>query len=564
MQNFIQQFEFVFSNKYPQSQNLIHRMRFKMAIIISNIRLNLNDDENVAFEFARKKLRVTENLIERKYIYKKSLDARHKANIFFVVSVVIELYKNESEIVKAISDSFVTYKEKEELHFLSGEKPLENPIIIAGFGPAGIFAAYTLSELGYKIIVFERGSDIDNRVEAVEKFWNNGILNEKTNVQFGEGGAGTFSDGKLTTRISDSRCDYILNEFVKNGAPKDILTNSKPHIGTDKLRGVIKSMREKIIRNGGEIYFNSCISDITVKNNAVYSVKIEDKEIRTDNLILAIGHSARDTFTMLLNKGIAIENKNFSVGLRIEQLQKTIDKGLYGELAGHKKLPQGEYQLSHRLKDRCVYTFCMCPGGFVVPSSSTENSVVTNGMSEHSRNGKNANSALVVSVDSNDFGTAPLAGMQFQQQLENKAFTIGGGCYKAPAMTVGEFLNGKNNKLAVNSVEPSYSLGVQAADFNDMFSKPIVDMLKLGLKSFNSKLNGFANEDGILTGVESRTSSPVRIIRNEEFSSISLQGLYPCGEGAGYAGGIMSAAADGIKVAQKLASIYKHGGKYEF
>ncbi len=527
-----------------------------MSIIVSNIRISLNDEDDIAFEIARKRLRITDSLIEKKYIYKKSLDARHRGNISFVVSVVIDLFKNESEIVKAISDTFVTYKEKSALEFVKGKDVLENPIIIAGFGPAGIFCAYILSELGYKTIVFERGGDIDSRVDAVNNFWSNAILDEQTNVQFGEGGAGTFSDGKLTTRISDSRCDYVLREFVNNGAPQDILQNSKPHIGTDKLRGVIKSMRKRIIDNGGKVYFNSQISDITIKNNAIYSVTVDDNKVRTDNLVLAIGHSARDTFEMLLRKEIAIENKSFSVGVRVEQLQSTIDTGLYGELAGHKKLPQGEYQLSHRLRDRCVYTFCMCPGGFVVPSSSSPNSIVTNGMSEHARDGANANSALVVSVDSNDFGDSPLAGMKFQQQLEQSAFNLGGKNYKAPAMTIKEFMSNEN-KLKINTVEPSYSLGVTGVDFNTIFSKSITDMLKIGLRNFDTKIKGFAKDDGILTGVETRTSSPIRIIRNDNFNSINIAGLYPCGEGAGYAGGIMSAAVDGIKVAQKIISIYK-------
>lgn len=527
-----------------------------MSIIISNIRISLNDEDEVAFEIARKKLRITNSLIEKKYIYKKSLDARHRGNVSFVVSVVVDLFKNESEIVKAISDTFVTYKKKDKLEFEMGTSLLENPIVIAGFGPAGLFAAYTLSSLGYKTIVFERGGNIDDRVEAVNNFWKNAILNEETNVQFGEGGAGTFSDGKLTTRISDSRCEYVLNEFVKNGAPHDILQNSKPHIGTDKLRGVIKSMRERIIANGGEIHFNSQISDVTIVNHHIHSVTVNGQEIRTDNLILAVGHSARDTFKMLLSKGIAIENKGFSVGLRVEQLQSTIDKGLYGDLAGHPKLPQGEYQLSHKMGNRCVYTFCMCPGGFVVPSSSTPDSVVTNGMSEHARDGANANSALAVSVDKNDFGDAPLAGMEFQQELEKKAFLLGGSNYQAPAMTINEFLSNEN-RLKLNSVEPSYSLGVKSTDFNNIFSKNMMDMFKIGLRNFDSKLKGFAKEDGILTGVETRTSSPIRIMRNDEFCSINVTGLYPCGEGAGYAGGIISAAVDGIKVAEQLISVYK-------
>lgn len=527
-----------------------------MSIIISNIRLGIDEPEQSAIDFAINKIKVPNAQIRKSYIYKKSLDARKKSNVTFVASVVVELYEKEAEIAQSISDPFVKYKEQDNISFDSGSKKLENPIIIIGFGPSGIFAGHTLAKLGYKPIVFEQGDDVDKRVDAVNQFWINGTLNKKSNVQFGEGGAGTFSDGKLTTRISDSRCDYILEQFVKHGASEEILKNSKPHIGTDKLRGIIKSIRQEIISLDGQVHFNRALTDIVIKNGAVHSVVIDDEEIRTDNIILAIGHSSRETFKMILDKGITLENKSFSVGVRVEQLQTTIDKGLYGDLAGHKNLPQGEYQLSHRYNGRGVYTFCMCPGGFVIPSSSSENTIVTNGMSKNARNGSNANSALVVSVDENDYGTAPLAGMYFQQQLEQKAFTLGGNDYKAPATTVKEFLGNKNS-ININSVKPTYSLGVVGTNFNEIFPESIMKMLRLGLYNFDRKLNGFSADDGIITGVETRTSSPIRILRDENFNSINVKGLYPCGEGAGYAGGIMSAAVDGIKISQKIASIYK-------
>jgi len=527
-----------------------------MSIVISNIRIGIDEPEQSAIDFAINKIKVSQTQIKKTYIYKKSLDARKKGNITFIASVVVDLYEKEPEIARSISDPFVKYKESNSIDFECGSDKLENPVIIIGFGPSGIFAAHTLAKLGYKPIVFEQGDCVDKRVDAVNKFWQNGILNPKSNVQFGEGGAGTFSDGKLTTRISDNRCDYVLEQFVKHGASEEIMKNAKPHIGTDKLRGIIKSIRQEIIALGGQVHFNRTLTDIVIKNNSVYSVVIDDEEIRTDNIILAIGHSSRETFKMILNKGIMLENKSFSVGVRIEQLQTTIDKGLYGDLAGHKSLPQGEYQLSHKYNGRGVYTFCMCPGGFVIPSGSSENTIVTNGMSKNARDGVNANSALVVSVDENDYGEEPLAGMYFQQQLEQKAFALGGNNYKAPAITVKEFLGNKNS-IKISKVIPTYSLGVTGADFNNIFPESIMKMLKLGLYNFDRKLSGFSADDGIITGVETRTSSPIRILRNDNFCSVNIKGLYPCGEGAGYAGGIMSAAVDGIKISQKIASIYK-------
>lgn len=527
-----------------------------MSIIVSNLRIGIDQSNDVAIYAAYKKLRIKSDMVKKTEVYKKSLDARKKTNPTFVMSLMIDLFENEAEIVKAAADSSVILHEKPQLEFKVGTEPLENPIIIIGFGPAGIFAAHTLASLGYRPIVFEKGGDVDSRVEAVNDFWLHGRLNAQSNVQFGEGGAGTFSDGKLTTRISDSRCDYILEQLVKNGAPKEILSTAKPHIGTDKLRGVIKAMRKDIIKKGGRVYFNKNLQDIIIENNAVHAVIVDNQEIRTDNLILAVGHSSREVFSMLLKKQVAVEAKSFSVGVRIEQLQATINKGLYGDLSEHKELQKGDYQLSHKCGDRCVYTFCMCPGGFVVPSSSTIDSVVTNGMSEHSRDGANANSALVVSVSPADFGKNPLSGVEFQQQLEQLAYKKAGGNYKAPAMTVNEFMSGSGT-LNLKNVEPSYSLGVTGVNFGEIFPDYITKMLRMGLQVFDSKLKGFAAGDGVLTGVETRTSSPIRILRNSEFTSITTKGLYPCGEGAGYAGGIISAAIDGINIAQHLISQYK-------
>lgn len=527
-----------------------------MPIVVSNIRIDLNDSDAVAIKIATYTLKVNTGDISKAYIYKKSLDARRKGSVSFVVSVVINLFKNEDEIVKTISNPFVSYKEEKKLDFKVGDKLLENDVVVIGFGPAGIFASHLLSKMGYNPVIFDRGSSIANRVNSINNFWENGILDCNDNVQFGEGGAGAFSDGKLTTRISDARCEYILNQFIKNGAPEEINSTAKPHIGTDNLREVIKSMREEIIANGAKIHFNSFVEDIIIKDSKVYAVVVDGQEIRTDNVILAIGHSARDTFQKLFDKNIAIESKGFSVGLRIEQLQSTIDKGLYGDLAGHKSLPKGEYQLSHKWNNNSVYTFCMCPGGVVVPASSSENTVVVNGMSEYKRDGKNANSAIAVAVDKTDYGNHPLDGMKFQHNLENLAFKTGGGNYKAPVMTVGDFLHKKSN-FKLGKVEPSYAIGVTPTNFDNIFPQKITDMMRLGIQRFDGKLKGFADNDGILTGVETRTSSPIRILRNENFCSMNVGGLYPCGEGAGYAGGIMSAAVDGMKVAEQIISQYK-------
>lgn len=529
-----------------------------MALIVSNLRLSLGEDEAQAISAAKKRLGIREEQIVRASICKKSLDARHRDQICFAVSVAIELVKEETEAAYAASAPFVSWKPQEALQFSHGSRKPDAPIVVAGFGPAGIFAAHTLAMHGYRPVVFERGGDVNERAQAVERFWRDGVLDSNMNVQFGEGGAGTFSDGKLTTRISDSRCGYVLEQLVRHGAPPEIRTLAKPHIGTDRLRAVIASLREEILQLGGQVRFHSTITDFRTEKGRLCSVTANGEEFSAAGLVLAVGHSARDTFRMLAEKQVAMENKSFSVGVRIEQLQSTIDQGLYGKLAGHPALPKGEYQLSHRRGERCVYTFCMCPGGYVVPSSSMADTVVTNGMSEHARDGKNANSALVVSVGPEEYGTSLLAGMEFQQSLEERAFQLGGGGYRAPAMSVREFLKG-GGLLHEGKVTPSYSLGVTGVDFSQLFPPDIIEMLRLGLLQFDRKLPGFADGDGILTGVETRTSSPIRILRSEELSSLSIQGLYPCGEGAGYAGGIVSAAVDGVRIAQRIISEFAPG-----
>jgi uncharacterized FAD-dependent dehydrogenase len=437
-------------------------------------------------------------------------------------------------------------------------------IVIAGFGPAGMFAGLILAENDYKPLILERGDSMSERVEAVKCFWNSGILDTNTNVQFGEGGAGTFSDGKLTTRINDNRVRYVLETFVKYGAPPEILRSAKPHIGTDKLQEVVQNIRERIIALGGEVRFNSTVTDIEVRNSRIRSVKVNNAYTETsDALILAIGHSAGDTFEMLKNRGALMSAKPFSVGVRIEHKQSDLNNALYGTvIERYKDLPVGEYQLSKRIKtpdgDRAVYTFCMCPGGIVVPAQSEENTIVINGMSYHARSNENANAALCVSVNPSDYvseyGNSPLAGLAFTRAIERKAYELTGG-YAAPASTVQGFLNGAPT-LSGASVTPSYALGVAECDFRKLFPPFVTDMLAAGIYDFSKKLRVYGDGGAVMTAPETRTSSPVRIERQENLQAVGITGLYPGGEGAGYAGGIVSAAVDGIKCAQMLALEY--------
>lgn len=520
-----------------------------MSVIVSSIKLTLSENENVAIEKAIALLGVKKSEIRDYCISKVSLDARAH-NVKFVYSVTFNLNINEKNLVLKKNSPQIRYKENNKLK-IENNRTFSKPPVVVGFGPAGMFCALILARCGCSPIVLERGDNVDNRVKSVENFWRNGVLDVCTNVQFGEGGAGTFSDGKLTTRINDERCDYVLNALVSFGAPDEILYKSKPHIGTDNLRSIVKSIRNEIEKLGGKVLFLTKLEDVEFKNNKVVAVKTNKGTIETEDVVLAIGHSARDTFEMLLSKGILIEPKPFSVGIRVEHLQENINRGLYGKYADSPKLPKGEYQLSHIENGRGVYTFCMCPGGQVVAAASEEDTVVVNGMSQFSRNGENANSAVVVNVDSRDFENGPLGGMYFQRKLENLAFKEGGAKYKAPCQTLDCFLEGKTG-ANFSKVVPTYPIGVKESNFETVLPKHVVDMLKIGFKQFDKKISGFASSDTVLTGVETRTSSPVRITRNEKFCAVGFNGLYPCAEGAGYAGGIMSAAVDGIRVAQSI------------
>ena len=527
----------------------------KMPIIVSEIRISPNEPKEKAFARALSELglRRYENVSTR--ISKISVDARHKDNVQLVCSVAVSC-DEEEKIFERKKAKNITLRKIAPDKIPALKKPPETRPVIIGFGPAGMFAGLYLARAGAKPVIFERGAQIDERAAAVEEYWGGGKLRPDANVQFGEGGAGTFSDGKLTTRINDPRCDFVLKELESHGAPEEILVKAKPHIGTDRLRNVVKNIRKEIIALGGEVHFMTPVTDIGIKDGKVRSVTVNGAQIPAENVILAAGHSARDTFAMLNSKGVLMEAKPFSVGARIEHLQSDIDRAQYGDFAGNSALWAAEYQLSYKVDGRCAYTFCMCPGGYVVPAEDHSEAIVTNGMSCFARDGKNANAAVVCSVSAEDFGGDPFKAMAFQERLEHKGFAMGGG--KAPAQTVGSFLNGGASRFG--RVEPTYARGVAEADLRKLFPAEITSVLQKGLLSFDRKLAGFAAADAVLTGPETRTSSPVRISRGaDSLEALGADGLYPCAEGAGYAGGIMSAAVDGLRCAEKVLKKYREG-----
>ncbi len=520
-----------------------------MAIIVSSIKA-LSGKE--AIERAIKKLNISARDIENAEIYKVSKDARKK-QLSLVYSISLSLYdkKKESRLAKNLGYSL---KSEEGISIPSeGTEKLFSRPVIAGFGPAGMFAALFLSKMGYRPIVIEKGADMDKRVKICEEFFSGGAFSERTNVQFGEGGAGTFSDGKLTTRINDPLCREVLKIFYEMGADEKILYEAKPHIGSDKLREIVKNIRFEIIKNGGEVIFENSLKEIRTNLGAIKSIITDKGEIPCEALILATGHSARDIFHYLYESGIALSSKPFSVGVRIEHRREDINRAMFGEGYDEALFGAAEYQLSLREKDRAVYSFCMCPGGVVVPASSEEGHLVVNGMSFSERNLENSNSALAVSVSAEDFSGGIMAPLMFQRELEKKAYILGTGKYFAPIEYVGSFLG----KPIENKVNPSYSIGVTEVNLREILPLFVSDYLDMGIRHFENKIKGFSSGGAVLTGVETRTSSPLRIDRNELRESITLRGLYPCGEGAGYAGGIMSAAVDGIKTAFKIIERYK-------
>ena len=529
-------------------------------IRINEIKLPLDADKNDLLVSAAKLLKIPAEKIKSLAIAKKSLDSRKKSNLFFVYSVDVEINGNEQKILQksGCKKAFIT----EPFKYVLPENNRRSSLrpVVAGFGPGGMFAALTLARAGAQPIVLERGPDVETRQKDVDLFWQNKKLNESSNVQFGEGGAGTFSDGKLTTGIKDPLCRKVFLDFVEFGADEEILYSWLPHIGTDRLCSIVKNIRQEIIRLGGEVRFNCRLSDIIAVNGVIQGVSYiyrdgQKIDIETDALIAAIGHSARDTVNMLFSHGIKMMQKPFSLGARIEHPREMIDRAQYGEFASHPALGAASYKMAcHPKGGRGAYTFCMCPGGTVVAAASEKDTVVVNGMSYHARDGRNSNSALLVGVEPEDFGSDhPLAGFDLQHEIERKAFVLGGEDYSAPAQLVGDFLKNQPS-VTLGDIEPTCPTGVKLGNIRAVLPEKVTRIMADAIVKMGEMLKGFDRPDAVLTAPETRSSSPVRIMRDEFYQSVSLRGLYPCGEGAGYAGGIVSSAVDGIRCANAVLS----------
>ena len=530
------------------------------TIVFNNIKLPFDASVQEAFSVAKKKLRALglNCKTSEMYVYKRSIDARNKKSIFFVYSIAVKCAASGIDASNLSKHGAVLVTDGEN-KFITGTTPMEAPPIIVGSGPAGMYAGLVLAEMGYAPIILERGSCIKERISAVNKFNITHILDKDTNIQFGAGGAGTFSDGKLVTRTNDSLSSYVLERLIEFGAQEDIKYVAKPHVGTDVLAKVVDNILDRIVALGGKVMYNTKMIDFEADGGHVKSVITDKGKLHAGALILAIGHSARDTYQTLINKNMAIECKDFSVGMRIEHLACDIDKSLYGDFAGHPLLGHAEYNLSHNTKVRGVYTFCMCPGGEVVAATSEDGGTVVNGMSYSKRDGQNSNCAVVCSVFKNDYGAPPEKAIEFQRNIEHRAFIAGGGEYKAPIITVGDFLNDKCI-TEPTAITPTYMNGnnVALASPKQYLPNFVTESIKTALMSFDNKISGFARKEAILTGAETRTSAPIRILRNNDTKlALGFNNLYPAGEGAGYAGGITSAAIDGLKCAIALMSEFK-------
>ncbi|MDC5838838.1 NAD(P)/FAD-dependent oxidoreductase [Vibrio europaeus] len=527
-------------------------------IRLNEIKLPLDHEEEALTAAITKKLGISKDQVISYNVFRRGYDARKKANILLIYTLDV-IVENEAALLEQfVSDPHV--KETPDMEYKFVAKAPENitkrPVVI-GFGPCGLFAALILAQAGFKPIVVERGKEVRERTKDTFGFWRKRTLNTESNVQFGEGGAGTFSDGKLYSQVKDPNFygRKVTTEFVAAGAPEEIMYVSKPHIGTFKLVTMIEKMRAKIIELGGEIRFSTRVDDIHMDGEQITGLTLSNgEEIKSRYVVLAVGHSARDTFEMLHDRGVYMEAKPFSVGFRIEHKQSMIDEARFGKNAGNPILGAADYKLVHHCKNgRTVYSFCMCPGGTVVAATSEEGRVVTNGMSQYSRSERNANSAIVVGIDpERDYPGDPLAGIRFQRELESGAYVLGGENYDAPAQKIGDFLKGRDPS-EIGDVQPSFTPGIHLTDISKALPDFAIEAIREAIPAFDKKIKGFASDDGLLTGVETRTSSPVCIKRGKDFQSINLKGFYPAGEGAGYAGGILSAGIDGIKVAEALS-----------
>ena len=530
-----------------------------MKIRVRGLRLPLEHDENQLIKEAARRIGVKEKDVLAVSKRKQAVDARRK-EVFLTYTLDVELADDVQLAADVFgSNDIALVKEEVKPTLRRGGQILPVAPIIVGSGPAGLFCGLLLARQGYQPVILEQGADMDKRIAAVEAFWQKGKLDPMANAQFGEGGAGTFSDGKLTTRIGDERVDFVLEAFIEHGAPEEIRYLKKPHVGTDIIRRVVKSIRQEILDLGGEFYFQACLTDMRINKMLLQSIVINNRvEVPCSVLVLAVGNSARRVYRLLHEREVSIIPKAFAVGLRVEHHQDWVDKVQYGDYAGHPRLGPADYHLTYQDKalGRSLYTFCMCPGGYVVGAASEPGRLVTNGMSYFARDSGVANSALVVTVYPGDWGNTPLGGMEFQEALEEKAYQMGGSNFRAPAQRLTDFLQKRHSENLDNTMA-TFKPGVTPADLWELLPHPLGTVMERGIRYWDLRMKGFIHEQAILTGVETRTSAPLRIERGPDLCSVNIKNLYPCGEGAGYAGGIVSAAVDGLKVAEQIMAVYR-------